>query len=308
MSAPTRAEIVDIVADVLDRDRAMCRPHHRVLGGRVAAELAERGLVMGDDPARASTLPPPPREATPTVEVRAQKPAESSATRKPPTHAAPLLLDVSHWQGAIDWQAVAGDAQALAGVIIRTGDGKAPDRRAITNMQGAHAAGLPIDCYHYLRGAHSAQLQLDVAARLIDAAGVPVRMLHPDVEGHRDPDGDGPRRASGIFQDLRPDVDENIERALLVARQFAEGAQRLTGHAPWLYVGQTWRGELWPARGLSDAAEADRAYLASMPLWLAVGSRRYVPQPWDAPHAVQYTARGEVRGISGPVDLSRLYG
>ena len=45
-----------------------------------------------------------------------------------------------------------------------------------------------------------------------------------------------------------------------------------------------------------------------MPLWLAVGSRRYVPQPWEGPVAVQYTATGRVHGIDGPVDLSRFYG
>ena len=58
-------------------------------------------------------------------------------------------IDVSFWQGEIDWDAVAGDNVDFA--FIRAGGygGTTYDSQYVNNMKGANAAGLPVGVYYY---------------------------------------------------------------------------------------------------------------------------------------------------------------
>lgn len=60
-------------------------------------------------------------------------------------------IDVSKWQGVIDWQKVKNDGVEFA--IIREGWGKKSpsqiDKQFRANYENAKSVGIPIGCYHY---------------------------------------------------------------------------------------------------------------------------------------------------------------
>lgn len=60
-------------------------------------------------------------------------------------------IDVSKWQGGVNWNEVKKDSTEFA--ILREGWGKKSptqiDKRFKENYEGAKAAGIPVGCYHY---------------------------------------------------------------------------------------------------------------------------------------------------------------
>ena len=209
-----------------------------------------------------------------------------------------LVLDVSHWQGEIDWDAVADDPQDVAAVIIRLGDGKSDDRRAVEYLRGAKAVGLPVGAYRYLRADHNIELHAESDRRVLDAAGVVLDLpLCPDLEGHPKR---GEREASGAWQDVSPTRDPDTAEVLERTHEYIEHAYALTGLQPWLYTGRAWL----------DHVRNPPAWSAQTPLWVAVGAGGRIPNPWTIGDVVlhQYSAKGSVRGIGGPVDLNHYHG
>ena len=79
------------------------------------------------------------------------------------------IVDVSSWQGDIDWSSV--KASGVTGAIIRFADGMyvPRDSKFDANMAGAHAAGLHVGVYIFSRAANAAQA-VEEADRTIDAA------------------------------------------------------------------------------------------------------------------------------------------
>ena len=60
------------------------------------------------------------------------------------------VIDVSKWQGDINWQQV--KAAGIQGAIIRAGYGKVSDQKDPKfeqNYANAKAAGIPIGAYHF---------------------------------------------------------------------------------------------------------------------------------------------------------------
>jgi lysozyme len=58
-------------------------------------------------------------------------------------------IDVSHYQGVIDWAKVAESGIKFA--FIKATDGTATDPRVKANTEGARAAGVPLGLYHFWR-------------------------------------------------------------------------------------------------------------------------------------------------------------
>ena len=94
-------------------------------------------------------LSDPELYVAPTPPTEPSEPVEPSE----PTEPAPFIsrgIDVSAWQGAIDWNAV--KAAGVDYVIIRAGFGKFSDqidKYFEANYAGAKAAGLGVGAYHY---------------------------------------------------------------------------------------------------------------------------------------------------------------
>ena len=76
------------------------------------------------------------------------------ATSLPTSHAGVLGIDVSHWQGSIDWNQVAKESQVKFAFIKATegvGGSGGKDEKFRANMKNAHEAGILVGPYHFAR-------------------------------------------------------------------------------------------------------------------------------------------------------------
>jgi GH25 family lysozyme M1 (1,4-beta-N-acetylmuramidase) len=196
-------------------------------------------------------------------------------------------IDVSSHQGAIDWRSVASAGKSFA--FIRASDGAAfPDARFATNWAGARAAGLTRGAYQFFRPTESATAQADL---LLSSMG---------------------RLEQG---DLPPALDVETFCAAPATQCAGGGASpgatadaisvwidrvsRATGLMPILYTSPGFWSQL-PARSL------ERRAIPWISHWYT--AKPTVPGAWKRWAFWQYTDKGQVPGIQGPVDLDRFEG
>ncbi|MCD4685189.1 MAG: hypothetical protein K8S97_04560 [Anaerolineae bacterium] len=176
-------------------------------------------------------------------------------------------IDVSRWQGEINWGAVAAQGYRFA-VIRATVGNYYTDPRFYENWKGAQAAGLLVSAYHVTKPKQSAQSQID---RLFDvlAGRTSDLPLVLDVEL-----ADGQTAAT-----ITGNVKECCE---LVARR--------AGRKPVIYTG-TW---FWNPNLLR------RAEWAEYDLWIANygASSPTLPQDWSEWVIWQHSEKGSVSGVS----------
>jgi len=199
-------------------------------------------------------------------------------------------IDVSHWNGSIDWQKVA--ASGISFVFIKATQ-NVMDKKFLDNVKGAKAAGLLVGAYHYIDDSNTTVDKAKAAAQLFykaiqEAGGVKVFDLPPvmDYESNK----------------------SNLSKATItaVAKAFLEEIQRLTGVKPIVYTYPAFIGNF--------------VGLSSYPLWIA----RYSTQApadasgwshWDFWQYSDGSAGGmlpsgsrKVNGINGEVDLNEFNG
>jgi lysozyme len=178
-------------------------------------------------------------------------------------------IDVSHYQGEVDWQAV-----ALSGVrfaFIKATDGSDDvDPRFARNWAGARAAGIVRGAYHFLRPGLDAKRQ---AAHLLSVVAMDDMALPPALDVEITDGLDAAALQDGIGAWL-----ETVRSAL--------------GCRPVVYTDPSfWR----------SSVAAD---FSGYPLWLACyDSEPEVPPSWQAWTFWQHNDAGEVNGIPGHVDL-----
>jgi lysozyme len=186
-------------------------------------------------------------------------------------HASVRGVDVSHYQGAIDWPAVARDHVAFAYIKATEGVG-GRDEQFARNWRGAQRAGLRVGAYHYFIFCRSARAQarnfLAVAPRR--AGGLPPAV---DLE----PAHSCPARLTG------PEVRKQL--AVYLAAVEARDGKRAV-----LYV-------------TPQFFSAYRHYLPRRPLWRRSIAAKSAP---DGSSFWQYRSRGRVAGIRTAVDLNVL--
>ncbi|MEZ4449353.1 MAG: GH25 family lysozyme [Nannocystaceae bacterium] len=187
-------------------------------------------------------------------------------------------IDVSAWQGVIDWQAVADSGVRFA--VIRISDGtQYLDKYFDANWAEAQAAGLIVSAYQFFRPGQDAiaqaQLFLDTMGPLGPGILVPVL----DVEDN---------------DDLPPDAVAAQVAAWMYYVEAAIGAR------PMIYTGKYF----W-----NDKAGGDTSF-SEYPLWIA----QWGPVCPDLPNAWsdwlfhQTSATGSIPGISGNVDTDLFNG
>lgn len=183
-------------------------------------------------------------------------------------------LDVSHHQGAIDWDAVAKDRRVRFVFIKATEGGDWRDRRFAENWAAAKKAGLRVGAYHFYTFCTAPELQaqnfLSVVPRDSDA-------LAPVID----------LEFGGNCQ-LRRSADE--VRADLAT--LSEALARATGKTPILYV--TGQAHWTFVRGSA----------LDLPLWIRDLTREPT-EPWVF---WQFANREQVDGIEGPVDMNVFVG
>ncbi|WP_068616470.1 glycoside hydrolase family 25 protein [Paenibacillus tuaregi] len=187
-------------------------------------------------------------------------------------------IDVSHYQGVIDWNKV--KASGITFAFMKASEGKSyRDKRFLENVKGAAASGLLTGPYHFLnaRTPEEAGVEARNFAAAIQAAGGPgCFALPPVLDYENNPGGLDDEQITGI------------------ALAFLREIEQLTGRRPMLYTGNSFAAKFGPA-------------LSGYKLWIARYSSSKVPSDvpaWTRWHFWQTSSKGSVPGIQGNVDLN----
>jgi GH25 family lysozyme M1 (1,4-beta-N-acetylmuramidase) len=195
-------------------------------------------------------------------------------------------IDVSHWQGAIDWPKVAAAGKRFA-IIKATESTNYIDPNYATNHAAAKAAGLWTGAYHFAQPsttANDAVLEADYFAAHVNL-------------------GAG---------DLIPALDLEVSGGLSVTalqawvKAFVDEVTAKVGCRPMIYTSPSF----WSKYMGNSHALADAGYKT---LWVAhwgVSSPTVPANNWGGHGWTfwQYTSSGTVPGIAGRVDLDRYNG
>ena len=190
-------------------------------------------------------------------------------------------IDVSYFQGDIDWAAVKADG--IDFVIIRLGyrgygEGTLnTDVKALENIDGAHAAGLDVGVYFFSQAINEeeAEEEADYIMQVLDGRSIELPIVY-DPEEITDDEA----RSDGITGD-------QLTRNTLA---FCEKIEEY-GHETMLYSNMKW-----------EAYKFNLSQLSDIEIWYA----DYTETPQTPYHFAywQYSETGSVAGIEGPVDMN----
>lgn len=190
---------------------------------------------------------------------------------RPPSHFPVRGIDVSHHQGAVDWTEVRR-AGTVDFVFLKATEGTTHrDRRFSRNWKQARAQGLRVGAYHYLTlcadGASQAEHFIGRVPKV--AGGLPpVVDIEPDTRCNR---GSRLLGVAGVVQDWLTAVEAHYGRTPIVYTSSSFYRSHLAG--------AELDAHLWAAGYSREPRTPGRDWL----FW-------------------QYTDRGALAGISGPVD------
>lgn len=181
-------------------------------------------------------------------------------------------IDVSHYQGEVDWNAVAGAGVRFAIVKATEGIGDL-DPRFHDNWQGARSAGLLRGAYHFLHPNEDARQQ---AQHFLSVVTMDEDALPPAL-------------------DIEVTGGVDVAGLRLAIEGWIENVEPAVGCKPILYTDPSfWR-------------EHVAADFSAYPLWLACYSDEpEVPPDWTAWTFWQHTQAGRIAGVGGAVDLDRF--
>ena len=190
-------------------------------------------------------------------------------------------IDVSKWNGNIDWNAVKNSG--ISYVIIRcgyrgSGEGKLiEDPKFAANIKGAEAAGLKVGVYFFSQAVNEVEAVEEAS------------MVLEQIKNHR--------ISYPVFLDVeasggRGDKLDKAERTA-VCRAFCQTIQN-AGYTAGIYSNKIWL-----------ESKIDAGSLNSYKIWLA----QYAASPtYKGKYDMwQYRSTGSVSGISGDVDLNVSY-
>ena len=187
------------------------------------------------------------------------------------------ILDVSKWQGSINWDKVKASGK-IDGVMLRVlgSKGGKPylDPYFARNYAECARLGLPVGGYYYTCAVTQRQTEEELAA------------LKTALRGK-------------TFQlPLAIDVEDPRLRSLAPAKLSALVAEAVAQLEAWgLYA------MVYTYTNFADTA-LDMAALAAYDLWIAAYRGK---RPARRHGMWQYTSSGKIPGVSGPVDLSHAY-
>ena len=191
-------------------------------------------------------------------------------------------IDVSKWNGSIDWKAVRNEG--IEFVIIRCGYRGSSQGALIedptfrTNIKGAQAAGLKVGVYFFTQAVNEAEAveEASMVIELCKGYGLSFP-VYLDVEG-----------SNG-----RGDAISAAQRTANI-KAFC-GTIQNAGYKAGVYANKTW-----------FTSKINTSQLTSYKIWLAqyAASPSYNATRYDM---WQHTSKGKVSGISGNVDLNILY-
>jgi GH25 family lysozyme M1 (1,4-beta-N-acetylmuramidase) len=192
-----------------------------------------------------------------------------------------LGIDVSKWNGAIDWTKVRNSG--ISYVIIRCGyrgsttGALIEDPNFRSNIKGATAAGLKVGVYFFTQATNEVEAVEEASMTLNLISGYKINYpVFLDVEG------------SGGRGDA---IDSGTRTAVINAycKTIAN-----SGYSSGVYANKTWLSEKFNPGSLGGAK-----------IWLA--QYNTAPTYGGRYNMWQYTSKGKVSGISGNVDMNLSY-
>jgi lysozyme len=180
-----------------------------------------------------------------------------------------LGVDVSTYQGTVDWAKVKASGRAFA--ITRVGDGLGGDDTFDPNWKGIKAAGMVRGAYQYFRASKDPKQQADI---LLGKIGTPA-------------DGDLPPTL-----DLETLDGQSASTVVANVKTWLSYVKSKTGRTPMVYTSPGF----WPSIGNPD--------LSAYVLWVAHWGTTCpsMPSGWSTWAVHQDSDSGSVSGISGAVD------
>ncbi len=190
-------------------------------------------------------------------------------------------VDVSKYQGDVDWQAVAGSGMRFAWIKATEG-GDYLDEKFRQNWELSRAAGITRGAYHFVYWCRSAQQQ---AAWFVANVPNDPSALPPVLDVEWNPQSRScPRKLPRA-------------EALADMRIILEGMERAYGKRPVIYTSVDFH---------RDVLEGE---MQDYPIWVRSvkyhPSVKYGDRRW---HFWQHTATGQIPGIRGYVDRNCFYG
>ena len=212
--------------------------------------------------------------------LHAQCALDSAAARAGGAAAAQAAgLDVSHYQGTVQWSRL--PAQGIHFAFVKATDGVGgKDPLFTANWTGAREAGVLRGAYHFFRAEHPGDAQAEHFLSQIGAL-----------------------EAGDLPPVLDIEVTDNTATPALVegALQWLQAVEARTGRLPIVYTD--------PYFGRTYLADAR---FAKYPLWIADYSAdpTRLPGAWNGKEWSfwQHSEKGQVPGIEGPVDLNAFRG
>jgi len=206
----------------------------------------------------------------------------------------PVVIDVSHWQGNINWQALA-KAGVVAAFIKATNGAFQTDDQYSKNVQGARGAGIKVGSYHFMLSDQDPDKQ----AENFLAKATSVQDILPALDCEWDI-----RRRGEKDRWLHVPLKARIA---MIGR-FAIHVKKGLGVYPIIYTASSW----WrPMIGsvTKFTGSGGTVLFGDCPLWIASYTKtppKLLPAPWSNWSIWQYTGSGKMRGIAGLVDIDKL--
>ncbi|MBR3518454.1 MAG: Ig-like domain-containing protein, partial [Lachnospiraceae bacterium] len=222
--------------------------------------------------------------ATPTATSTPTPTPTQAAGNDTVTNGPVIGIDVSKWNGNIDWNAV--KASGVKFVIIRCGYRGSTsgvlveDSKFRSNIQGAQAAGLKVGVYFFSQAINEVEAVEEASMTLAMMQGYGVSLpVFIDTEFTTSRNG----RADGLDKGARS----------AVCRAFCETI-RSGGYTPGVYCSKAWLGP-----------SVDLNVIGGYKIWMA----HYVQQTDYTGHydLWQFTKNGSIAGIQGAVDMNYCY-
>ncbi len=196
-------------------------------------------------------------------------------------------LDVSHWQGAINWQSVGAAKPAYVYVKATQGAGFV-DPRVTRNVNGATNNGIVAGCYHFLSANTAVNSQVDHFLSVYEPFHNEGR-LPPCMDLEWDYNGSGVDRWADKSKEFIGDK----------SLAWLEGVEAALGVKPIFYTNKNW---------FENRVGATNKVLNGYGVWMS----RYGGYSNDAPPMMneykwylwQFTDRGTVAGVTGRVDVN----
>jgi lysozyme len=193
-------------------------------------------------------------------------------------------IDVSHWQGTIDWDEVLASGDVRFAFIKATEGATYQDPSYPRNRSEAGRVSIPCGGYHYFRATSEVQAQVE---NFLKVTGEPRPGELPPVL-----DVEEPAQWTGKSR------DELTVRVL----EWCSLVEKAQGVRSLIYLSPSF------AETMLDSHSQE---LASHRLWIAhwTDQQPTVPKPWTDWTFWQYSSKGKITGITeNVVDLDRFFG